>query len=392
MTGHAFMHGCYEAACGFVRDKYLLGLAAAGLTLPVWHALLKSASENAATLAPIVLLGVAVLKFYKEWPRAETADKPGMFARFASHFPRLKSIGMLFAAIITLGAVFLFVSKGDAKASPATLVEVTKTTSTKRRRTNDDDDAGEDETDEDNSGAPESAPAWYQSAYADLGVAEGPGRVNSKTVLAYYRDAGHPEIKHDETPWCMAFVCAHLERSGVASPKSLAVMDLDTWGEDVTDSPQVGDIVRMWRESPKSWKGHTGFWVRETTTHVYVLGGNQGNAVSIAAFPRNRVKSIRRPRHASDSRIVRASVGQAAAGAGVAGAGASAAVLAETAAEPVSKAIEQGEKVAEKVQGIGTDRALAIALTLVVLCGIASVALAIYTARRRAKDMRERGV
>lgn len=388
-SSSTFAHGCYEAACGFVRDKYLLGLAAAGLTLPVWHALLKSASENAATLAPIVLLGVAVLKFYKEWPRSE-ADQPSAFARVASHFPRLKSIGMLLAAVVTLGAIFLFVSKGDAKASPAALVEATKTTGTKRRRSSD--DAGEDDTDEETAGAPESSPAWYQSAYADLGVAEGPGKVNSKTVLAYYRDAGHPEIKHDEVPWCMAFVCAHLERNGVPSPKSLAVMDLDTWGEDVTDSPQVGDVVRMWRESPKSWKGHTGFYVRETKTHVYVLGGNQGDRVSIAAFPRNRIKSIRRPRSVSESRIVRASVGQAAAGAGVAGAGASAAVLVEAAAEPVSKAIEQGEKVAEKVQGIGTDRALAIALTLVVLCGIASVALAIYTARRRAKDMRERGV
>lgn len=390
MTLHALGHSCFEAASGFVRDKYLFALVTAGVTMPVWHPLLTKASEQAALFAPIVLLGVAFLKFWNEWPRAAPAAKPGMLAKLAAYFPRVRSLGMLVAAVLSLGLVLLWTTKSEAKAAtPATLMDATGARSKKRKPS---DDAGEDDTDENPNAPDDDVPSYYKSAYADLGVAEGPGKVNNKTVVAYYTDAGHPEIKHDEIPWCMAFVCAHLERNGVPSPKSLAVMDLDTWGDDVTDDPHVGDIVRMWRESPKSWKGHTGFFVRITDRHVYVLGGNQGDRVSIAAFPRNRIKSIRRPRKTSDSRIVRASVGQAAAGAGAVGAAGGAAVLVETSAEPISKAIEQGEKVAEKVQSIGTDRALTIALTLVVLCGIASVMLAVYVARRRAKDLRARGV
>ena len=70
-------------------------------------------------------------------------------------------------------------------------------------------------------------PPWLDQAWADLGVREGAGNANDPRVLAYYRDAGHPEIKADSVAWCAAFVGAMLERSGIKSiPLRLLTLNL----------------------------------------------------------------------------------------------------------------------------------------------------------------------
>ena len=64
------------------------------------------------------------------------------------------------------------------------------------------------------------------------------------------------------------------------------------WQQETTD-PKPGDMVVFWRESRKSWKGHIAMYIRETETHVYVLGGNQNNQVKISAYPKYRVLGYR---------------------------------------------------------------------------------------------------
>lgn len=41
--------------------------------------------------------------------------------------------------------------------------------------------------------------------------------------------------------------------------------------------------------------GHVGFYVRETDKYVYILGGNQGNKVSIAGYDKGRIIAYRLP-------------------------------------------------------------------------------------------------
>lgn len=41
--------------------------------------------------------------------------------------------------------------------------------------------------------------------------------------------------------------------------------------------------------------GHVGFYVRETDRYVYILGGNQGNKVSVAAYDKGRIIAYRLP-------------------------------------------------------------------------------------------------
>ena len=60
--------------------------------------------------------------------------------------------------------------------------------------------------------------------------------------------------------------------------------------------PEVGCIVVFWRGEPDGWSGHVGFVVgQDGDGNLMVCGGNQGDAVSIAAFRRARVLGYRWP-------------------------------------------------------------------------------------------------
>ena len=66
------------------------------------------------------------------------------------------------------------------------------------------------------------------------------------------------------------------------------------WGEAV-DDPQEGDVVVLWRESRDSWKGHVGFFSGyDDNGDIKVLGGNQGDSVSIKSYSKNRLLGFRR--------------------------------------------------------------------------------------------------
>jgi uncharacterized protein (TIGR02594 family) len=158
-------------------------------------------------------------------------------------------------------------------------------------------------------------PPWMKLAKAELGVAEVPGDEDNPRVLAYYADAGHPQIDHDEVAWCSAFSSAMLERAGYASSKSLAARSYLPWGKELK-KPKPGCIVVFSRGNPRGWQGHVGFYVGETATHIKVLGGNQSNKVSIALYSKSRVLGYRWPVTARNSRTnVSGVVGASASGA-----------------------------------------------------------------------------
>jgi uncharacterized protein (TIGR02594 family) len=136
-------------------------------------------------------------------------------------------------------------------------------------------------------------PRWLELAWGDLGVAETPGSKHTARVVAYYAAAGHPEIKDDETAWCAAFLGACLERAGIASTRSLMARSYLAWGVPAGE-PQPGAIAVLSRGSDPAL-GHVGFLVGSTATSVILLGGNQGNAVTVAAFPRARLLGLRWP-------------------------------------------------------------------------------------------------
>lgn len=119
----------------------------------------------------------------------------------------------------------------------------------------------------------------YELAEKEIGVVEWKDGSNPK-VVAYFRDAGHPEITDDETAWCAAFVGAMLHRAGVEGTGQLNARSYLHWGVEVPRSEaRPGDIVILKRGN-SSWQGHVGFFVKDNGKTITLLGGNQANAVN----------------------------------------------------------------------------------------------------------------
>lgn len=136
-------------------------------------------------------------------------------------------------------------------------------------------------------------PAWLVHARGYLGTAERPGHAANPDILAFYRDAGHPAVTSDAIAWCAAFVGACLARAGERPTGSLRARSYLDWGRPL-DRPRHGAIVVLSRGANAAL-GHVGFLIETHRDKVLILGGNQGDKVSIAAFPRSRVLSYRWP-------------------------------------------------------------------------------------------------
>jgi uncharacterized protein (TIGR02594 family) len=152
-------------------------------------------------------------------------------------------------------------------------------------------------------------PAWLKLARAEIGQAEIPGPANNPRILSYYAKAGFAGINDESVPWCAGFANAMLESAGVAGSKSLSAREFMNWGSEVK-KPYPGCVAVLWRESPQSWLGHTGFYVGETATHVQLLGGNQQNKVCIEEYPKHQLLGYREPFKAAKSRTMKASTVQ----------------------------------------------------------------------------------
>lgn len=139
-----------------------------------------------------------------------------------------------------------------------------------------------------------SNPIWLQNARHYLGLKEVPGKKHHYKILDWWR-LTHLAFKDDETPWCAGFVGGTLEEVGIRSSRSGAARSYTKWGVKLSQ-PAVGAIVVFWRGSRKGYQGHVGYVVgQDRYGHLMVLGGNQGDAVSIKPFTYSRVLGYRWP-------------------------------------------------------------------------------------------------
>lgn len=126
---------------------------------------------------------------------------------------------------------------------------------------------------------------WIAEARKFVGLTEIPGKQHNPTIVnwlstlkAWWSD--------DETPWCGTFVAHCCREVGRDIPKhwyrALAWSD---YGYRL-DKPAFGCLAVFSRVGG----GHVGFVVgRDRQGNIMVLGGNQGNKVSIARFDPARV-------------------------------------------------------------------------------------------------------
>lgn len=141
---------------------------------------------------------------------------------------------------------------------------------------------------------------WMPLAIAEIGVREQPGAANNPRVLEYLHSTslGEADASKDSTFWCSAFVNWCVERAGYAGTDSARARDWIHWGKELV-KPRRGCITVFRRPcSPKDRKkscGHVAFFIELTGKNVRVLGGNQGDQVCIAAYPKDDLLSYRIP-------------------------------------------------------------------------------------------------
>lgn len=132
---------------------------------------------------------------------------------------------------------------------------------------------------------------WIAEARKHIGTKEIPGEKHEPKILQWWKAIKRSGIKSDEVPWCAAFVGGCLEAVGVVSSRFESAKSYMQWGMPLAN-PTYGCIVVFSRDGG----GHVGFVVgRDAKDRLMVLGGNQGNMVSIAPFDRSRVTGYRWP-------------------------------------------------------------------------------------------------
>lgn len=134
-----------------------------------------------------------------------------------------------------------------------------------------------------------------------IGVREVPGIQSNPMVLAMLRlDDVWPET--DAVPWCSAFVNYVAWLLRLPRSKSLRAR---SWlgvgrGVGLMDAAVGFDVVVLKRlemdagPERRDLPGHVGFYAGAMGGQVLVLGGNQGNAVSVQPYSRDLLLGVRR--------------------------------------------------------------------------------------------------
>jgi len=134
-------------------------------------------------------------------------------------------------------------------------------------------------------------PLWLTEARKYIGVREIPGVNHHPLIVQMWKTIKRGGIRDDETPWCAAYVGFCLENVGIVSSRFESARSYMTWGRAL-DRPVHGCIVVFTRAGG----GHVGFLVgMDRNGDLLILGGNQGNAVNVRAFPKDRVTGYRWP-------------------------------------------------------------------------------------------------
>lgn len=135
-------------------------------------------------------------------------------------------------------------------------------------------------------------PKWMLIAEGELGTSEIIGKKHNKKILEYQKSTSL-QASDDETPWCSAFVNWVMKQSGIPGTNLANARSWLNWGTAIKE-PKIGCVVVLKRGN-SAWQGHVGFFVGQREGFLKILGGNQGNKVSIQEYPKNSLLGFRWP-------------------------------------------------------------------------------------------------
>ncbi|MBI1401465.1 TIGR02594 family protein [Hyphomonas sp.] len=144
--------------------------------------------------------------------------------------------------------------------------------------------------------AREPAPRMLLEGIKTFGTLEGPGAEDNPVIMGWAAEVGVPAIEDaftaDAVPWCGLWMAVVAKRAGKpVNANALWARSWLRWGDKAPADPQLGDVL-IFRRGKTS--GHVGLYVGEDADAFHVLGGNQGDAVSIVRIDRDRLLGARR--------------------------------------------------------------------------------------------------
>jgi uncharacterized protein (TIGR02594 family) len=140
---------------------------------------------------------------------------------------------------------------------------------------------------------PELEPPWLPIARRELGVHETLGPKATARIVEYHK-ATSLKATSDETPWCASFVNWAFAQVGIRATGSARALSFAPWGVFLKE-PRLGCVAVI--EHPGG-RGHVAFVVGRdaTTKYLHLLGGNQGDSVSIKRTAESAIIGYRWPR------------------------------------------------------------------------------------------------
>jgi uncharacterized protein (TIGR02594 family) len=134
---------------------------------------------------------------------------------------------------------------------------------------------------------------WMKFALQDFNKGELDGPVfRNPRFLDYIETCGMYE--GDEIRWSSAFANWCMRRAGLRGSERAHARSWLSWGWALP-APVYGCVVVLWRETPVSGVGHVGFYVGRQGSHLWLIGGNQTNSVSIKPYSAHRLLGVRWP-------------------------------------------------------------------------------------------------
>lgn len=136
-------------------------------------------------------------------------------------------------------------------------------------------------------------PAWHAWARTQIGVQEIVGPQHNQAVIDYWKSGRIPlDVRNDETAWCAALVCAAIELAGYRSTRSGRARSYLEDRKNMIDCDERIGAIAVFSSPAGAAFGHVGLIESVGDTAIYVVGGNQGNQVSVAPFKRSRLLRV----------------------------------------------------------------------------------------------------